>query len=355
MRLLLLLVSLGLFTPSTTNTETAVRSALSAIEKAVRLLQNQYKDFNLDGLFGFHVLSDEIKGTLERLDPKKDLYGFIQLKRLNNALNEILNKTSYSVQQREPKYYEDFQGILENGIWIPPSSWKQISPGLVYNELRPSCFIEKFSDKCITTLLGNGNENKEPCVVTAPCLKKMTEEGCTDYSLSHQLLFFLVGKLKGCRNDLFVKDIDYYENLFCANIMKSNLDIERDGYPWTKQDLFMENLALCGLCGFSDFYKPEWLNQIISWQDPVTGCYGGIGNNADSENVAKKNHAPKKVKRNDLFFLGNNVNSENAANKNHSPKRVKRRNRVFLGTCHSHMTAVAVGALGGFLYSSTFM
>ncbi|XP_071978819.1 UPF0764 protein C16orf89 homolog [Engystomops pustulosus] len=330
MRLLLLLVSLGLFTPSTTNTETAVRSALSAIEKAIQLLQNEYKEINLDGMFGFRLLSEEIKGTLERLDAEKDPYLFTLMDILNNALNEALNKTSYSVQKMDPKYYEEFQEFLQGGFWIPPTSWKQTSPGLVYSELADdsSYYIQDYSDQCISALMGNRKENKEPCVVTAPCLKAMTREDLSDYSLSHQLLFFLIGKMKHCRNDLFVKDIDYYEDLYCANMMNGNLNIERNGYPQEKRDLFMENILLCGLSGFSDFYKPEWLNQIISWQDPVTGCYGEIGNN---------------------------VSSANTDNENHAAKRVKRGDRSFLGTCHSHMIGMAVGALGGFLYSSTFM
>ncbi|KAG8539437.1 hypothetical protein GDO81_020912 [Engystomops pustulosus] len=62
-------------------------------------------------------------------------------------------------------------------------------------------------------------------------------------------------------------------------------------------------VLLCGLSGFSDFYKPEWLNQIISWQDPVTGCYGEIENNEDSENADNENNAPKRNKRRDRTFL----------------------------------------------------
>ncbi|KAG8540597.1 hypothetical protein GDO81_018966, partial [Engystomops pustulosus] len=106
MRLLLLLVSLGLFTPCTTNTETDVRSALSAIEKAIQLLQNEYKEFNLDGMFGFRLLLDEIEGTLDIFDAEKDPYIFTLMERLNNVLNETLNKTAYPVQQRDPKYYD---------------------------------------------------------------------------------------------------------------------------------------------------------------------------------------------------------------------------------------------------------
>ncbi|XP_040296569.1 UPF0764 protein C16orf89 homolog [Bufo bufo] len=156
----------------------------------------------------------------------------------------------------------------------------------------------------------------------------MKKKGCTGYSLSHQLLFFIAGRMKRCRSDPFVQDFGYYTNVFCSNMMKINLDIEHSGYPLHQQDLFMENIMLCGLCGYSDFYKLEWMNKIISWQDPILGCFSDTGHELDSEN---------------------------AANENHFPKRVKRRERMFLDVCLSHKTAVAVGALGGFQYFFTFM
>ncbi|KAG8540878.1 hypothetical protein GDO81_030151, partial [Engystomops pustulosus] len=94
-----------------------------------------------------------------------------------------------------------FREFLEDGFWVLPTSWNQISTGFFYRESLPKkleCFSEEFCDECIVNLLGNRNENKESCVVTAACIKKMTEEGCTEYSLSHQLLYFIVGKLHRC-------------------------------------------------------------------------------------------------------------------------------------------------------------
>ncbi|XP_077129697.1 UPF0764 protein C16orf89 homolog [Ranitomeya variabilis] len=325
MRLLLLPMSLVLFTPCATNNEGAVRSALSAVWKSVRLLRNEYEEFNLDGMAGFKILLEEMKGTLERVDEMKFPYAALLMKRLKNVLKEILDETSYFTKLRDPTYFEEFQDLLGDNFWILPTSWNQTTPGLVYRESIPDtslCLTEQFSDECISSLLGSLIDDKEPCVVTSPCKKMMDQKGCSGYSLSHQLLFFIVGKMKRCKNDLFAKDVGYYTNVFCSNMMKSNLEIQNHGYPLHHQDLFMENIMLCGLCGYSDFYKLEWMNKIISWQHPIIGCFGNI---------------------------------ENAADENHSPKRVKRRERMFLDICLSHKTAVAVGTLGGFLYSSTFI
>lgn len=40
--------------------------------------------------------------------------------------------------------------------------------------------------------------NGTPCIVTKPCRDTMTQFGCPHYSLSHQLLYFMIGKMVSC-------------------------------------------------------------------------------------------------------------------------------------------------------------
>ncbi|CAJ0962169.1 unnamed protein product, partial [Ranitomeya imitator] len=125
-------------------------------------------------------------------------YAALLMKRLKNVLKEILDETSYFTKLRDPTYFEEFQDLLGDHFWILPTSWNQTTPGLVYRESIPDtslCLTEQFSDDCISSLLGSRKDDKEPCVVTAPCKKMMDQKGCTGYSLSHQLLFFIVGKM----------------------------------------------------------------------------------------------------------------------------------------------------------------
>ncbi|XP_063788431.1 UPF0764 protein C16orf89 homolog [Pseudophryne corroboree] len=329
MKIALLLVLLAVCNCSETHNEMALRNVISAIWKAVLLLKNEDKEFNLDGMAGFRLLLEQIKGTLKRFEVKKDLYDCILLKRMEKVLNNSLNNALYYTKQRDPQYFDEFLGLFGDQFWILPSAWNHTIPELVYKEKLPDkslCLIEEFSDQCMSALLGSPNGDKEACIVSSPCWKKMKQIGCSDYSLSHQLLYFIIGKMKRCRNDLFIKEGNNYMNIYCANMMKINHEIEQNGYPFHQQDIFMENIMLCGLCGYSDFYKLEWMNKIISWQDPVSGCFGYIGENGITMKSDKINYFPK---------------------------RVKRRERMFLDICLSHKTAMAVGALGGFLYYFT--
>lgn len=46
--------------------------------------------------------------------------------------------------------------------------------------------------------------NGTPCIATRPCLDTMTNFGCPYYSLSHQLLYFMVAKMVRSRFITFV-------------------------------------------------------------------------------------------------------------------------------------------------------
>ncbi|MEE6498457.1 hypothetical protein FKM82_003108 [Ascaphus truei] len=263
---------------------------------------------------------------MERWAMKKELYFYwLRLKRLENTLTSLTKKATYFAKQSDPQYFNDFRDLLTDSFWILPSSWNHTNPELVYLLLEDSqVFSEFFSDKCIILLLGTRNDQGESCVVSSPCRRKMTKSGYTDYLLSHQLLYFIVGKMKGCTRNLFTQDAPYYTNMFCANMMKKNVEIEYNGFPKLQQDLFMENIMLCGLSGFLDFYKLRWMNEIISWQDSTSGCFD-IAENFTTSSVIEK--------------------------EKQSPKRVKRREKKVSERCLCHKTSVAVGALGGFLYS----
>ncbi|KAM4632352.1 UPF0764 protein C16orf89 homolog isoform 2-T2 [Discoglossus pictus] len=260
-----------------TNGGTALNRLLESVEKATLFLRNEYKDFNLDGILGYQLLLDQIRGTLEKWRSKLELpiYRWLFLNQMEKQLHFLIKQSKYYLEKNDPQYFNHFKDFITDTFWIIPSSYNQTNPDLEYSdfEISEDCLIEEVSDRCITLLLGTWNGTGEPCVVSEPCKKIMTKHGCTDYSLSHQLLYFMVGKSKGCTNSLFLQEYFHYTNVFCANMMKTNIEIESNGYSNLKRDLFMENILLCGLSQYSDFYKSHWMDTIISWQDPG-GCFG---------------------------------------------------------------------------------
>ncbi|NXC38281.1 CP089 protein, partial [Penelope pileata] len=296
-------------------------SVISALEKATVFMENRYQDINLDAVLGFRVLQGYLKEALEKWPSEHELLAQrARVETVAKKLSSLLEKATHSLEQNDPKYFKEFAPILGPHFWVFPHSWNQTDISLAYTSFGSAeCFTEKTSDTCFTYLLGTRKENGKSCVVTRTCRKIMTEPGCSDYSLSHQLLYFIFADMKGCSDRLFLST-QYYKNIFCASMMKINLEIESNGFNVSSRDLFMENIMLCGMSGFSDFYKLRWLEKILTWQMPTEGCFG-----KDSERSSGVEDQTKLL------------------------RRVKRREKIFADGCSSHYTAVAVGSLGGFL------
>ncbi|XP_070635709.1 UPF0764 protein C16orf89 homolog isoform X2 [Bos indicus] len=249
---------------------------LSALDRATSFLKKRLPEINLDGVVGFRML-------------------------------------------------EEFQLTIEPGFWKLPHAWTRTESSMVYPTFeQEDSFSEELSDLCLVQLLGTGTNSSQPCRLSNFCRSLMTRPGCSGYCLSHQLLFFLSARMRGCTKGLF-RQSQRYMNVFCANMMDLNRRADAIGYAYPTRDIFMENIVFCGMSGFSDFYKLRWLQAILSWQKPQEGCFG--------EPAAEDEELPKAIQYQQHFL-----------------RRVKRREKQFADGCSSHNTAMAVAALGGFLY-----
>ncbi|XP_015215924.2 UPF0764 protein C16orf89 homolog isoform X1 [Lepisosteus oculatus] len=367
--LLLLAAVLSATVPATE--QDVISDVLSSLDRAAGFFENEFRDINLDGVVGYRILSVELAEALKRwqdTDPGSSAH-LSRAQGLARRLNDIIAQAVTVLQHSDPKYYREFEPILETRFWTVPDVWNTSDPTLAYAKLRDmECYDEQLSDKCMTLLLGTWygadicarlrpgacpvsaarghwtalvrvkgsgaqKDNGTPCIVTKSCRETMTRFGCPRYSLSHQLLYFMMGRMQGCSNilqgehrqaraNLTIRD---YEKIFCSNMMKSNVEFEKDGYPSQTRDIFIENIMLCGLAGFSDFYKSSWLQHIFFWQDPEEGCFGKDewGSSPEQES--------------------------NLLETLQLRKRVKRREKTLKDGCSSHMTGVAVSTLGGYL------
>lgn len=323
-----------LFATATGSQQDVIDDILGRLGKTTFFFENQLGQINLDGVVGYIILQAELKESI-RIWPQADLVSQRSIaanlvKRLDRSIAQAVD----ALQKTDPQYFREFEPVLDASFWTVPHEWDTSDPALAYTAFRMmECYDEQLSDKCITLLLGTWKDNGTPCIVTKACRDTMTRFGCPHYSLSHQLLYFMVGKMRGCSNILQgdrresranMTDRDY-QKLFCSNMMKSNTEFVRTGFPGQTRDIFIENIMLCGLTGFSDFFKSDWLRHILSWQDPEVGCFG-----KDEKDIAQ-------------------VFGEEQVENKQVHKRVRRREKTLNDGCSSHMTGVAVSALGGFL------
>ncbi|KAJ7992018.1 hypothetical protein DPEC_G00274230 [Dallia pectoralis] len=298
--------------------EEVIDVILTSLEKGAAFLEQQYRNINLDGVVGYIILQAELKEAV-RAWPHTDPLSWSQRTTtvsLVKRLGQSLTKAVMELKQTDPKYYKEFEPLLTWTFWSVPHEWSTTDSSLVYSSGRSmECYDEAQSDKCMTLLLGTWKNNGTPCIVTKLCRDTMTRFGCPYYSLSHQLLYFMIGENRGCsavlkgeirtsRSNLTERQ---YQKIFCSNMMKGNTDILQKSFSRDTQDIFIENILLCGLAGFSDFFKVDWLQHILRLQDQEVGCFT----------------QPR--------------------------RRVKRRERMLDDGCSSHLTGVSVSALGGYL------
>ncbi|KAM8723390.1 UPF0764 protein C16orf89 homolog [Acanthopagrus latus] len=309
---------------------------LGSLSRAASFLERQHEHINLDGVLGYFMMQAELKEAI-RTWPHSDPVSWAQRTTavaLAKRLDQSLEKAVTAVQQNDPKYYREFEPVLSWSFYVIPQTWRATDPSLVYSStMTNECYDEQLGDKCLTLLLGTWKMNGTPCIVTKPCRDTMTRFGCPHYSLSHQLLYFMIGKMKGCTN-LLKGDTrasranmteHSYKKIFCSNMMKANQDLIRDGLTEQMADIFMENILMCGMAGFSDFYKADWLQQILRRQDEEVGCFG-----RDKSIISQ--------------IIGDELLEELQPH-----RRVKRREKILPDGCSSHTTGVAVGAVGGYL------
>ncbi|XP_055366841.1 UPF0764 protein C16orf89 homolog isoform X2 [Betta splendens] len=295
---------------------------LGSLSRGASFLEQQHEHINLDGVVGFLMMQAELKEAV-RTWPHTDPVSWAQRTSavtLVRRLDQSFNKAVTALQQNDPKYYREFEPLLSWSFWLIPQEWSSTDPSLVYSStMTTECYDEQLSDKCLTLLLGTWKMNGTPCIVTKPCRDTMTRFGCPHYSLSHQLLYFMIGKMRGCTN-LLKGDTrasranmteQNYQRIFCSNMMKTNQDIIKDGLTDQTVDIFIENT--------------DWLQHILRLQDEEAGCFG-----RDRSIVSQ--------------IIGDELLEQLQPH-----RRVKRREKILSDGCSSHMTAVAVGALGGYL------
>nr|XP_008966224.3 UPF0764 protein C16orf89 homolog isoform X1 [Pan paniscus] len=310
--LLLLLTALPpLWSSSLPGLDTAESKAtiadliLSALDRATVFLEQRLPEINLDGMVGVRVLEEQLKSVQEKWAQEPLLQPLsLRMGMLGEKLEAAIQRSLHYLKLSDPKYLREFQLTLQPGFWKLPHAWIHTDASLVYPTFEPQdSFSEERSDACLVQLLGTGTDSSEPCGLSDLCRSLMTKPGCSGYCLSHQLLFFLWARMRGCTQGPFQQSQDYI-NLFCANMMDLNRRAEAIGYAYPTRDIFMENIMFCGMGGFSDFYKLRWLEAILSWQKQQEGCFGEP--DAEDEELSKaiqyQQHFSRRVKRREKQF-----------------------------------------------------
>ncbi|VDD81171.1 unnamed protein product [Mesocestoides corti] len=307
-------------------------------ERALNFMVKNHETLNLDGAVGARIMQgvyEQLIKTYGLSLPEKVVRKMKQVEELAGIAGDLGTMTA---ALRTPFYFSRAGFLLRPELWrffLPSRRFKTL-PTVDIGSLSDSDNLEEEpSDLCLREFIPH---NLHPrCGISKKCFNAMTTSNYSSYSLTHQLLYFLVGIGAHCERELTdlmegppsTKQIEQHMSGFCARIDSEARTLEDQDFPTEFRDLFMEQVGLCGIAGFTQIARLRWLDHIVSWQSATTGCY----------------HR----------FDGENLNPENFDPSHYGNYRRRRRSESIMQSendeddvCLSHRTAVALLALSAY-------
>ncbi|XP_077980426.1 UPF0764 protein C16orf89 homolog [Glandiceps talaboti] len=308
---------------------------LDALDKAVSYLGNEYTEVNADVVLGVRMAEGQLKVLLDRmvnfeLLPPVDRDTLQRIQASYDKLTFLGDVTTPQLLKSDPDQLMHLGKMLRRGFWDIYAPTRKVDENLAMDHIVSGEFLnEDATDDCIEELLGTSDDSIKPCDVSDTCVKLMTTPGFRLYTLSHQVLYLEIAQQAGCADEIerrlqengVLVDPNLMMETFCTNMLNEAIEFANAGYPSKGQDLFMEQGLLCGLDGYREFFRSEWLQSILTWQDP-TGCF-----KSDSMSA---------------FAHKDNTSTP-------QQESVKRREKILDDGCSSHKTSVAVGILSGYV------
>lgn len=278
-----------------------VDDALTVAEGAVAALGLRIEHMYEDVYVGLAMVVDQLRLEIRRVQPalenaikvarksppnKRPSYA--KATRMLNRTRVVFNLALDIYQRGVPAYLgtltrETAAGlfpIMRLGKWafdFPPTrvSAALMEPPVPYKE-----FLEDFSDNCLSEV--SRARKPEECKISKLCWDKMTDPFTDGYWLTHEIFYALIAYSSPCRHQFEhlllrvngQRDMRAFLRRTCSNIFRDATLESRHGVPEGYQDLFIEQVGFCGLAGFPEFYRPEWIRAIRSWQRS-DGCFQG--------------------------------------------------------------------------------
>lgn len=102
---------------------------------------------------------------------------------------------------------------------------------------------------------------------------------------------------------------------------------------------------LCGLNGFTIFLEPNWIDEIVSWQNKITGCYEYFGIDDDNQQEPQQTCKQQRQRaRNRRRRHVQEPEQQISNNRIRPPRSVQQLD----DKCSDHMSGLAAAAFGLF-------
>ncbi|XP_067681984.1 UPF0764 protein C16orf89 homolog [Haliotis asinina] len=271
--------------------ESLLPRVIDAVDRAIKFFSSDYSSINVDGLFGLRIGQGQIIKALEECESRPcspELKAL--LRRFLAEIDVTCQKAMPYIEQDSPEYFARFRETISKPYILKYRPFR--FHGMEDVEIGHNKeYDEEEGDRCYARLLGTFQENDRTiprCNVTQPCLDLVTKGDTRRYTITHQLLYFIVVEHTGCdeklgehSSSLSASGIREIEDRLCQKIYKEASMLAKEGsVKLGSQDLFLEQSVLCGSLGYENFFKPSYIDMVLKMQAPE-GCFK-IGVESDS-------------------------------------------------------------------------
>ncbi|XP_014262383.1 UPF0764 protein C16orf89 homolog [Cimex lectularius] len=212
-------------------------------------------DHNL--IFGVLIVKGEI-GALKTYDDEEIKSQIVSILELCDKLLEK-HPFDWSVT----KYASFFMDKLSEGKDTENHLLKTSAIDYSVNEyLEYGSPSRSDSDMCLLGMLIDGEFKTE-------CETIEKDPNAKGYTLIHQAIYFT---LKSYLDEKEIQSSREIVHSLCERILTENRQIMKNGFPLKLQDLFVEQVAVCGLNQYREFLTDSTLRMILSLQTS-RGCF----------------------------------------------------------------------------------
>lgn len=276
---ILLLCLVAFHTSQATHAEKAtveeVLRTLDAIDHVLGWARAHYDSLILDFIFGLRIAQGELEVLVDRPSSGWGDTVIFRLQYLHQKVTNLVDLTMGTIAVTKDPYYENMKRIISQGYSftsIYPKDRTFTLPKKQAAPKRARTFNETQSDNCMLEILGT--PEVKACTISMACFRQMTNDHSEEYQLTHQLLYFMLGEIRGCGGELKVlaqwmglsiQDKMEQYTIKMYQRMKSIFD---NG----SFDLFSEMVMVGQMLNYDHFYSAPITELLLLWQHP-SGCY----------------------------------------------------------------------------------
>ncbi|CAL8068294.1 unnamed protein product [Orchesella dallaii] len=200
----------------------------------------------------------------------------------------------------EDKYARKFQTVPEISTWLQRTcnqvapkekefcfktttiwnyhhkgnNWKSAN---IIDKIRSSSVAPIGQEKEYTVSVLNGHCQVAlltACQVPHVCEKTLYDPvPRSQYYLAHQILQRIFTEQSDCPEAKQFLSEEINDQL-CSKMYQEAQLISEMGYPQALRDIFVEHVALCGFLRYPNFFREDWIKNIVSWQsESEYGCF----------------------------------------------------------------------------------